>query len=181
MQAPELEWFADDIERDDEPTARVALEGGDAAVSAELAPQPANTILRFRVWGDRGRGAELISPRPGDPRPWHAAFVQPPTTGRTPIYRLFIRLADWQQLYENLGEGRVPGNLGGGSSGEFCALNPRWDARVPAVLVAGNVVHDIQARYQGSRGNRFSGPRPIDMARWPAAVAIPIGRARSSR
>jgi CotH kinase protein/Lamin Tail Domain len=173
VQAPELEWFADDIERDDEPTARLPLEGDGAILSAQLPAQQANTILRFRVWGERGRGAEVISPRPGDPRPWHAAFVQPPATGRTPSYRLFIRLADWQRLYENLGEGRVPGNLGGGSSGEFCALNPRWDARVPAVLAVGSEVYDIQARYQGSRGNRFSGPRAIDMTRWPAAVAIP--------
>ena len=173
VQAPELEWFADDIERDDEPTARVALDGDGTHVTVQLPAQPANTILRFRVWGDRGRGSEVISPRPGDPRPWHAAFVQPPSTGRTASYRLFIRLGDWQQLYENLGEGRVPGNLGGGSSGEFCALNPRWDARVPAVLAVGSAVYDIQARYQGSRGNRFSGPRPIDMTRWPAAVAIP--------
>ena len=173
VQAPELEWFADDIERDDEPSARVALEGDGANVNVQLPAQPANTILRFRVWGIAGAGSEVISPRPGDPRPWHAAFVQPPSTGRTASYRLFIRLSDWQQLYENLGEGRVPGNLGGGSSGEFCALNPRWDARVPAVLAVGSEVYDIQARYQGSRGNRFSGPRPIDMTRWPAAVAIP--------
>ncbi len=104
---------------------RPAAAGGRRGeLSAQLPAQPANTILRFRVWGDRGRGAEVISPRPGDPRTWHAAFVQPPATGRTPSYRLFIRLADWQRLYENLGEGRVPGNLGGGSSGGVLRLEP---------------------------------------------------------
>src|SRR3712207_8613727 len=42
-----------------------------------------------------------------DPHKWYAYFVGPTVTGKTPARHLFIRRADWAQLYRNVENSRV--------------------------------------------------------------------------
>ena len=165
----QIEFFVENQEKTDEPVARAPLAAQGEFLEATLPAQPDNAVVRYRVVGDRGDGMEVISPRPSDPYRWHSYFVTPGpnTEGVTPIYQLFITKARWEELWDNIEPGRVPGN-GGGGNPEFCTPNWRWDDRVPAILVIDGQVFDVQARYQGSRSNRTGGP-PImpDPTRWP--------------
>jgi hypothetical protein len=173
---PEVERYADDVERTDEALSGVPLTAlGDGWFEASLPPEPDNAVVRYRVVGDRGGGREVISPRPSDPADWHAYFVTPPgDAGNTPAYHLFISKANWEAMWDFIEPGRVPGHVGtlGGKPG-YCTPNALWNARVPATLVVANHVYDVQTRYQGSGVNRGGGPRNIDPMAWPAGVAMP--------
>jgi hypothetical protein len=170
---PQVELFVDDLDRTDEPTTRVALAAtASGALEAALPPQKDGAIVRYRILADRGHGAEVLSPRPSDPYDWHSYYVSPVIPGRTPPYQLFIGRNDWTLLWDYVQAGRVPGQGGGGRPG-FCDINPFWDARVPAVLVVGGKVYDVQARYQGSSVNRTGASRFIDPRAWPATVPPP--------
>jgi hypothetical protein len=178
VTAPQIEFFVDDLEKTDEATTRAALLPVGNQLEASLPAQKAGSLVRYRVWGDRGKGAEVISPRPSDPYDWHAYFVGDEIAGKTPVYRLFIRKSHWELLWDYIQDGRVPGHVGtlGGKPG-FCTPNPFWDARVPAVLVVDGRVFDVQVRYQGSGVNRVNGARPIDpRALSPEALALTPAR-----
>jgi hypothetical protein len=171
----QIEYFVDDLDRTDEPLATVALgrrEGG--FLTASLPAQKTNAIVRYRVKGDRGQGAEVLSPQAGDPDDWHAYFVSPDVPGKTAAYHLFISKANWELMWDFIEQGRVPGHVGtlGGRPG-YCTPNLYWNERVPAVLVVEGKVHDVQTRYQGSSVNRTGGPRAIDLRAWPKEVAPP--------
>jgi hypothetical protein len=175
-QAPEVEFFVDGIEVSDEPTTRVALlhtRIGDG-YEAVLPPQKERSIVRYRVVDTRDGQTTVVSPRPSDPFDWHAYFVSPADEGQTPAYHLFIKTADWERMFDHIEQGRVPGHVGtlGGRPG-FCAPNPYWNARVPATLVVGGQVHDVQVRYQGSGTNRTGATRLIDPRVWPMDVTPP--------
>jgi len=51
-----------------------------------------------------------------------------------------------------------------------CTVNPHWNARVPAVFISGDEVHDVRARYQGSMEGRTGAD---DISDWPAALPRP--------
>ncbi len=169
---PAIEYFADDPNKEDEAKVRAPLAPDAGSLKATLPAFPAGTLLRYRVVANLGAGVVPISPRAEEPFAWHNAFVSDPVPGRTPVYHLLIGKARWASLWDNIIDGRVPANVGGGNP-QQCEINPRWDARVPAVLVAGGQVLDIQARFQGSRTNRLNGPRPFDRMKWPGASGAP--------
>ena len=163
---PAIEYFVDDVDKTGEPTLRVPLEKRGDEFIATLPEQRNDSIVRYRVTGDRGWGIESISPRESDPFAYHAYFVSPEAAGKTPIYRMFLSKSNWEKAWDNVTGGRV---LAGAP---MCKPNPTWDARVPAVFVRDGDVWDVQVRYQGSRFNRINGLN-IDLARWPKEVAIP--------
>jgi hypothetical protein len=153
-----IEYFVDDLARSDEPRSRVDLGGAGPQYTATLLALPARSIVRYRVLGKRpGVSADVISPRPSDPYAFHTIFVQGDAAPSASAYQLFIAPARWSAMWTNLG--------GGPNAG--CELNPSWDARVPAVLVRKGQVHDIQARYQGSRYQRKNG---ASLPPWPAGT-----------
>jgi hypothetical protein len=173
---PQIEYFVDDLARTDEPVATVALAAGaDGAFAATLPAQKINTIVRYRVRGDRGQGPEVLSPQSGDPGDWHAYFVSPEIPGKTAAYHLFISKENWELMWDFVEQGRVPGHVStlGGRPG-YCTPNLYWNERVPAVLVAEGKVYDVQTRYQGSSVNRGGGTRNIDLRAWPMEVAPPM-------
>lgn len=152
-----VEYFVEDVTREDEMRRVVAavddgtgpdVAEGDGQYSALLPPQAENSIVRFRVLLDVASEARPISPRPTDPYEWHAYFVDPGIATTSPVHHLFIDPGRWTQLWDNIEGGRVLG----------CEPSPTWNGRVPAVLVHGGVVYDVQVRYQGSRWNRTNGP-----------------------
>jgi CotH kinase protein/Lamin Tail Domain len=172
VNAAALEYFVDDLEREDETPTRVELVRDSEKLAARLPGFPAGSLVRLRVRADAGAGDAIISPRPEDPNPFHSFYVTTPPGGRTPVHELLIAKRHWSQLWDNIVDGRVPENISGGNPSN-CLLNPRWDARVPAVLIADGAVWDIQARYQGSRVNRWAGPRAFDPMLWPPSEKLP--------
>jgi hypothetical protein len=175
-QAPEVELYADDFEKVGEPTTTVplALLGADEGYEAVLPTLPERSVVRYRVVDRRPEGPLVISPRPSDPYDWHAYFVSPKIESKTPVFQVFIGKADWERMWDHIEQGRVPGHVGtlGGKPG-FCDPNPFWNARVPATLVVGGEVFDVQVRYQGSGVNRTGASRSIDRRAWPMEVDMP--------
>ncbi len=160
VTAPVIEYFVDDVARTDEPVATAPLtRAADGTLEATIPAQPGRSIVRYRVKGDRGAGAEVISPRPTDPYAWHAYYVNPPAVGgETAVYELFIAPANWGKLWENILPGRVLEE-----GGQKCKPNPAWEDRVPAVFVHDGKVYDVLARYQGSGENRKGGVKFKEM------------------
>jgi hypothetical protein len=159
VASPLIEWFVDDVERAGEPvtsTPMSAAAGGEW--QASLPPQPDNSIVRYRVVGNRGAGAEVISPRPSDPYGWHAYFVSPVVNTTARVYQLFISRLNWAHLYDNIDFPVEMRRVNG------CLPRDSWDEKVPAVFVVDGVVRDARVRYQGSRSNRLDG-LPIDLAK----------------
>lgn len=158
FSSPKLEYFVDDVQVSGEPTTIVDLVSNNGAYEATLPPQPNNAIVRYRILVDQGRGVEVISPRASDPLPYWAYFVSPPVTTSSTLFHLFVKKADWNQLYDNTNfatdDRRV---MPGGAATSRCTERPSWDAQVPAVFVYNGVVHDTFVRYQGSRWNRLNG------------------------
>jgi hypothetical protein len=155
---PKLEYFVDDVQKVSEPIAVVPLELNNGTYEASLPAQPDNSIVRYRILADVGAGQVVVSPRPSDPMAWWAYFVTPPINTQAPLYQLFIKKEDWNQLYDNTNfatdDRRV---TPGGSAPNRCTPRPSWDAQVPAVFVYNGIVYDTFARYQGSRWNRLNG------------------------
>jgi spore coat protein CotH len=152
-----VDYFVDDLEAIDEPTVSVAVPDADfvgRTVAVPLPGQVENSVVRYRVFADRGAGVELVSPRPSDPNPYHAYFVSPPISSDSRVYQLFLASDQWGQMWTNLDAGREDG----------CEASPTWNSRVPGVFVYEGQVHDVQVRYQGSRWNRVNGPVVAD---WP--------------
>lgn len=147
-----VDYFVDDIEAEGEPVTSIEVPDTDfveRAVSVQLPGQPEDSIVRYRVFGDRGNGVEQISPRPSDPHPYHAYFVSPVITSNSRVYQLFLASDNWTQMWTNIQGGREIG----------CEASPTWNDRVPGVFVYEGEVHDVQVRYQGSRWNRGNGPQ----------------------
>jgi PKD repeat protein len=185
VSAVDLQYFVDDVAATGEPVTTVPMgddgTGGDLIAqdgiySALLPTQPNNSIVRYRIRGNRGGGAgvEVISPRPSDPKDWHAYFVSPiitqTTNPKTRIYQLFITPANWTTLWNNIQGGRVSG----------CAERVAWDSKLPAVFVYNGQVFDARVRYQGSRYNRSNGPNLSSWA-FPGPTAPNPVRALSWR
>ena len=158
-----VEWFIDDLTRDGEPPQRAELAPGDpgqveqaGAFRAELPAVPEGSLVRYRILGRRSGDAEaVIAPRPGDPQSHYLLYVNPAVPPPADAYQVFVAPARWTEMWTNLGSGPNSG----------CELNPRWDARVPAVMVRSGRVHDVQVRYQGSRYQRWNG---FKLPPWPA-------------
>ncbi|PRP93512.1 CotH kinase family protein [Enhygromyxa salina] len=154
-----VDYFVDDVEVAGEPVASLAVSDAEfvgRTVAVELPGQAANSIVRYRVFADRGAGVELVSPRPSDPNDYHAYFVSPVVDSDARVYQLFLASDQWAQMWTNIEAGREQG----------CEASPTWNDRVPGVFVYEGQVHDVQVRYQGSRWNRFNGP---DVDNWPHA------------
>lgn len=166
IAALELDYFVDDLAREDEEIATVSLrddgrEGdevaGDRLFSVVLPPLPENTIVRYRVRIADQAGDELrqVSPRPSSPYAWHAYFVSPVIEAESTTYQIFISSESWTKMWTNIEDGRVP---------SACTLNPVWDDKVRAVFVSEGRVYDVLARHQGSRYQRFNG---TEIQSWP--------------
>lgn len=147
-----LEWFVDDLARPNEmePKTMTRMTAAMDVYTAEIPAPPERSIVRWRIVGKRGGAAvEPLSPRATDPAPYYLAYVQPEPAPPARSYQVHVAPASWTRMWTNLGSGP---NMG-------CELNPNWDARVPAVLVYEGRVHDVLARYQGSRYQRWNGFR----------------------
>ena len=149
----------------------VEVDGGEAVVSlgmsdlgkgkwsVRMPSLPANSIVRYQVeWEERG-GLRGVSPsEEREAFAWHAYFVEPQSSsGHFKVYHLFLSAANWRRLEENIAVGSVIDNR----------VNPRWNEEVPAVFVADGIVHDVQARHQGShyyRNNSSYGHLPFGCA-----------------
>ncbi len=164
VTAAEIEYFIDDVAATNETTTKAPMSDdgaagndpvpGDDEFSVLLPQRPDNSIVRYRIRANRGAGMETISPRPSDPRAWHAYFVSPTVNTTTRLYQVIISPANWGTMWSNAQGGRVSG----------CNARTAWDATVPAVLVHEGRVIDVFARYQGSRYNRTNGPT---ISSWP--------------
>ncbi len=156
LKAPEIEYFVDDIEKTSEPLLKVPMQVTGQGWEAQLPGQPDNSIVRYRVRGDRGDGrSSVVGPRDSDPYGFYAYFVGPDLPGKAPAYQIFIARANWGLLHSWVTPGRATG----------CVPNPNWTTHLPAVLVYDGKVIDIEARIQGSPYNRIDGP-PVPA--WPA-------------
>jgi hypothetical protein len=167
VEAPVLEFFVDDIEREDEPRQTLPLEETDGRFEARIPAQLGGKVVRYRVLGNGGP----LAPRPGDPNPYFAYFVAPEVAGQTPVYQLFLKQADWTRLWDNIAPGRIPGN-GNGTNPAACAVNDLWNERVPAVLAVDGRVYDVAVRYEGSFQGRTGGAT-IDLRKWPMTAVRP--------
>ncbi|MEM7263935.1 MAG: CotH kinase family protein, partial [Planctomycetota bacterium] len=162
----EVEFFVDDLNvtTEDKIVSELVDDGsggdfiaGDGVFSAFLPGQDDGSIVRYRVNANRGgEDVELVSPRPSDPNPWHAYFVNPVINTETRTYQVYVSPRNWGQMWTNVSSGRASG----------CSLRPTWNNRVPAVFIYEGEVHDVQVRYQGSRWNRTNG-RNISNWRFP--------------
>jgi len=156
-----LEFFIENVDRTDEEISKVDMHD-DGVTGGDLIPDdgiytvtmPArddNTIVRYRVLAkleDAKEAEEVrISPRPSDPKDWHAYFVSPVVNTDTPIYQVFIGRIPWGRMWSNIQGGRVSG----------CNFHPTWNRREFAVFVYEGEVFDCRVRYQGSRWNRRNG------------------------
>jgi len=170
---PRVELFVDDLTRTDEARMTVPLTGVAPTLTATLPKQNENSIVRYRILGDRGAGVPpVVSPRASDPYEWHAYFVgrATPVQAAAQVYQLFIAPADWGRLYQMSASAHVQGcsvNPPMACPATACTPNPNWSGTVNAVFVFEGRVHDVHARYQGSRHNRLAGP---SIAGWPAGV-----------
>ncbi len=164
FQNPQLEYFVDDVQVTGEPTTIVPLSLVDGAYEATLPPQASNSIVRYRVLADLGRGAEVLSPRPSDPFQWWAYFVTPPINTTAPLYQVFIHKAQWTKMWDNIAAANLPSPgpddrrvAPGGNAAGRCLPRDTWDAEVPATFIYNGIVYDTFVRYQGSRWNRVNG------------------------
>jgi len=159
-----IEYFADNVEATGEPTTTASMfddgtngdpVAGDDEHTAILPAQTTdNVVVRYRIRGNRGAGLETISPRPSDPRAWHAYFVAPVVNTTTRLYHVLISRNNWTAMWDNVQGGRVSG----------CTPRAGWDATVPAIFIHDGKVFDVFVRYQGSRYNRSNGP---SINTWP--------------
>lgn len=152
----EVEYFVDDVigkglGRQDEPLATVAAAAtASHTFEASLPPQPELSLVRLRVFADRGRGREQVAPLPSDPFDDHMYFVTPEAPdqqSKSRVYHLVLAADAWKRLSTNIDPGRNQG----------CWWNPLWQETEPAILVAEGKVYSVRARYQGSRFQRNNG------------------------
>jgi hypothetical protein len=166
-----VEYVREAAGRPPEPARTVAMTrapgAGAPTWEAELPAAPENTVVRYRILGQRGGGpAEPLSPRPSDPDRHHLYAVSPPLAGRTRAYQIHVAPSAWGELWTNAEPGFVKGcGLGENTTCKACAVNERWNATVPAVFVDHEGrAHDVRVRYQGGKFARLSGRK---LARWP--------------
>jgi spore coat protein CotH len=157
LSSVRVDYFVDDVEAVGEPITSIDVPDADfvgRSVAVQLPGQADNSIVRYRVFADRGAGIEQVSPRPSDPYEYHAYFVSPVIDTDSRVHQLFLATDQWTQMWTNIAGGREQG----------CDASPTWDNRVAGVYVFEGEVHDVQVRYQGSRWNRGNGPQIVS---WP--------------
>jgi hypothetical protein len=168
VKSPEIELWIEDWKTGERTISKIPMTpaaspaGAGPTFEALLPPAPENSVVRYRVAADRGRGRAVVAPRPSDPMEAFSYWV---TSKAVPAdaYQVFIRMKDWEQLYTNLVGGMVFETRQWVSG---CEVNPRWDDRVPATFVARGQVFDARVRFAGSRWNRFGG---LKINGWPDA------------
>jgi hypothetical protein len=167
VRDPQVEYYVDDVIGGTAPRpAKVAMTAAGGAMEGVLPAQKDDSIVRYRLLGDRGKGVEVISPRRSDPFGWYAYYVTPPDKGRSHAFRLFISTKDWGVLWDNMQPGGHGCGVGKGDSCDACGGNDRWNQRVPAVFVDDGKVYDVRARYSGSTIGRIDG-LAIAPEKWP--------------
>jgi hypothetical protein len=155
FKSPQLQYFIDNVQTTGESLSTLDLVSNNGIYEATIPAQPNNSIVRYRIVADLGNGPEVISPRASDPFPWWAYFVTPPVNTTSPVYHMFIKKEDWNQLYDNVNFATDDRRVAPGGSGtNRCLIRTSWDATVPAVFVYNGVVYDTRVRYQGSRWQR---------------------------
>ena len=177
--SPVVEYFIDDINSFTEPRLTVPLTLQSTGLHTAILPgQLDRKIIRYRIKGDRGDGAEPISPRTDDAplvpvtattrEAWHAYFISPVRAGATPpnvnrpIYDCFVSSTNLTRMNTNISQNpkRVTTSDARGLPREVpwvLPTAPIWNGTVPAVFISNGVVYDTQLRYHGSRYNRSAG------------------------
>lgn len=179
VHSARVRYWVDDVEMDG-GEAMMSLEmndqgeggdwrAGDGKWSVRMPLLAANSIVRYQVEWEETSGQRGVSPSgERDAFGWHAYFVEPQSSsGHFKVYHLFLSAANWRRLEENIALGTVVDNR----------VNPRWNEEVPAVFVADGIVHDVQARHQGShyyRNNRSAGHLPFGCASGRNDDPVPV-------
>jgi hypothetical protein len=166
----QVRYFVDVLDRDDEAVVTAPMARDADGWAATLPGRPANTLVRYQLWGDRGQGLVQLSPRPSDPYRSHAYFVSPAIATPARVYHLFVDTAKMEQMWKN----SVPdAGIRYRELSDRCTLNPKWNEEVgPATFVHDGKVYDVRVRYSGSNYNRINGlplaafapPRPANPA-----------------
>ncbi len=157
LSDPRLEYFVDNIDQTNEVRTLLPMailgHPGEGRFRAELPGQKDRSVVRFRLWANRGGGDEVVSPRTDDPFSWHAYFVTPTRTSTNAIYDVFVSTRSLTTLSTNISQNprrySTPDPPG----------KPRacWNATEPAVFVYDGIVYDARIRYHGSQFRRDVG------------------------
>jgi hypothetical protein len=157
------------------PPVRMAMTAlGADSYQVVLPALPARTLLRVWIVADGPDGAPApLSPRPSDPNPrGHPVFVSADVAGR-PHYEILVTPENWGRMWTHVSpDGAVLGCPSDylDEPCQACQVNPLWNARVPAVFIAGGQAYDVRARYQGSMEGRLGAD---DISDWPADLPRP--------
>ncbi len=165
-------WIEDPNAAKKTPTPLALMANVAGGWEAQIPAQPANSVVRYRVFADRGKARELVGPRPSDPMDSFAYWVSSPNVPAG-AYQILISRKDWSNMYEHVQAGMVPEMIKGMYG---CVPNATWDTRVAATFIAGGQVFDTRVRYAGSRWNRTNGA-PITSPAWPGAEAPALPKA----
>ncbi|MBN9689752.1 MAG: lamin tail domain-containing protein [Verrucomicrobia bacterium] len=150
-----LEWYREDLNTLLKPTTAQPMwpvgSGLDARFQAEVPAQTNRTIVRYRIWANRGTGDEVVSPRADDPIRWHAWYTSPQrATTTNAVYDVFISRKSLDILRTNIsGTPRrvtLPDPPG--------LIRASWNATQPALFVAEGRVYEVQMRHHGSQFRR---------------------------
>ena len=147
-----LEYFYDDLEKDEEIWTKVEMDLIDGVWTYILPRKPDRTLVRYRILADFKKGLERISPRLGDPYKWHSYFVMPKTTSSNKYFELLVPRKGISQLSKNMSANPRSGYR------PTKNIKPRgpWNDTVHGVLVHDGVVRDVYARWNGSFFRRNS-------------------------
>lgn len=115
-------------------------EAGDDTYTATFSPQPAYTIVRYRILIEGPDGELGRSPRVQAPGETYAYYVKgkvDSVASPNPIYSLYVKPSDLSLIasYANL---RDP-------------AHPNWNKTVPGTFIYRGEVYDVQVRHRGSR------------------------------
>jgi hypothetical protein len=160
VTSPMVEHFIDDPHAVGEAMTRTPLQATGDAYTATLPATAANAhaIVRYRIRARRGGDEEILSPRASDPFAWHGTFVENPLPGKAPLYHIYVTASDWGKMWTNCAPGFVSGcGLGENLMCPSCAVNPLWNATVPAIFASRGQVWDARVRYQGGKFSRLAG------------------------
>ncbi len=148
-----IEYFVDNVNLSTDPTTvlwMTAVGGSDRPqFTVSLPGQADRSVVRYRLWAERGGSLGLVSPREDDPFAWHAYYVSPVRPAGTVAYDLFISDAGVSRLRANITQS--PPRVTTPDPPGFPREN--WNATEPAVFACDGVVRDVHVRHHRSRYN----------------------------
>jgi hypothetical protein len=151
VKSAEVEYYVEALTGAQPTPTKAPMAAVGEAWEAKVPGQKANSIVRYRIYADRGAGREQVYPRATDPLTWKGYFVEPAVATDAPVYSLFIHPANWEKIHNFMKDGQIA--CGTCNTAKLA----NWKARVPATFTYKGEVYDVWVRYQGSRWNRWNG------------------------